>query len=201
MNVIGLYVPGTSLVHRLPAGLKLALLVAAAAASFVVDRPIIAAAALMAVVALFGVAQIPWGTALSQIRPVLWFAVPLFAFHAIVSGWGRAVVVVGTLVALVLLAALVSLTTRVSDLCDAVVRLASPLRRLGVDVDRLGLLVALGVRAVPVMVGLAQEVREAQRARGRTASPAAYVLPVVLRALRHAERQGDALLARGVDEG
>jgi biotin transport system permease protein len=50
------------------------------------------------------------------------------------------------------------------------------------------------------MVTIAHEVRDAQRARGASASPAAYVLPIVLRALRHADRQAEALVARGLDD-
>lgn len=200
MSTVGLYVPGSSLLHRLPAGLKLALLVVVAGLSVLVRAPWQVAVALVVVLALFVVARIPWRTVLAQARPVLWFLVPLFVFHAVVSGWSRAAVVVGTILALVLFAALVSLTTRVSALCDVVVRAASPLRRIGIDPERLGLLVALAIRAVPVLVTLAQEVRDAQRARGVSASPTAYVLPIVLRSLRHADRQAEALVARGMDD-
>ncbi len=56
------------------------------------------------------------------------------------------------------------------------------------------------MRAVPVMIGLAGEVRDAQRARGAGASPAAYVVPLVVRALRHSDRLAEALVARGVDD-
>ncbi len=200
MTTLGLYVPGRSAIHRLPAGAKLALLLVAAAASGFVDDPRLAGLAVAVVLGLFVVAGIDARTTLAQVRPLAWFALPLGAFHAVVNGWEQAVQVVGTLLALVLLAALVSLTTRVSDMCDTVVRTASPLQRLGLDTERLGLLVGLGIRAVPVIVGLAQEVREAQRARGGSSSPTAFLLPVVLRALRHADRQAEALLARGLDD-
>lgn len=200
MTTIGLYVPGTSVLHRIPAGAKLLLLVVLAGLSVLVTRPNEVAAALAVVVLLFVVTGLGWRRMLGQLRPVLWFAVPLFVFHTVVSGWARAVVVVGVILVLVLLAALVTLTTRVSALCDAVVRAAAPLRRVGVDPERLGLLVALGIRAVPVLVTIAQEVRDAGRARGASASPTAYVLPIVLRSLRHADRQAEALFARGLDD-
>lgn len=197
---LGLYVPGRSVLHRMPAVGKLLLLAIAAVASAFVSGPRPAIIAVVVVLGLFVVAEIDARTTWAQARPIAWFAVPLAAFHLLITGWEQAVRVVGTLVALVLLAALVSVTTRVTDMCDAVVRAASPLRRLGVDTERLGLLVGFGIRAVPVMVGLAQEVREAQRARGASASPTAFLLPVVLRALRHADRQAEAMLARGLDD-
>jgi biotin transport system permease protein len=53
---------------------------------------------------------------------------------------------------------------------------------------------------VPVVVGIAEEVRDAQRARGLRGSPRAYAVPLVIRALRHADALGEALAARGVDD-
>jgi biotin transport system permease protein len=155
---------------------------------------------LLAVGVLYAVAQIPWRTALAQARPIAWFAAGLAVFQLVVSGWERAVLVVGGLLGLVLLAALVSLTTRTTAVVDAVVVGAGPLRRVGVDPERLGLLVALAVRAVPVVIALAREVREAQLARGVSMSPTAFVVPLVVRSLRHADHLADALVARGIDD-
>jgi biotin transport system permease protein len=108
--------------------------------------------------------------------------------------------VVGVLTALVLLAALVTLTTRTTDLVDALVAACRPLRVVRVDPERIGLMVALGIRCVPVVVGLAEEVREAQRARGLTASPRAFAVPLLVRSLRHADALGEALMARGLED-
>ena len=168
MTTLGLYTPGDSVLHRLPAAAKLAALVAAAALSLVAS-PSAAIAGLLAVLGLYVVAGMDRRTILDNLRPVLWFAVPLFAVQWWLDGWPRATQVAGTLAAVVLLAALVTLTTRVTELTDVVVRVAGPLRRVGVDPERLALLVSLGIRAVPVMVGLAQGVREAQLARGASA--------------------------------
>jgi len=200
VTTLGLYVPGNSPLHRMPASAKLLLLVAAAIGSLFVTGPYAALAACALVLILYAVARIPWRVLLVQARPIAWFGVPLLAFHVIVNGGARAVAVVGMFVALILLAALVTLTTRVVDLTDVVVRGVRPLRRLGVDPERVGLLVALGIRAVPVMVTLAAEVRDARRARGGAGGPSAYLVPLVLRALRQADRVGEALVARGAGE-
>jgi biotin transport system permease protein len=53
---------------------------------------------------------------------------------------------------------------------------------------------------VPVVVGLAEEVRDAQRARGLAASPRAFAVPLIVRSLRHADALGEALAARGLDD-
>jgi biotin transport system permease protein len=59
-------------------------------------------------------------------------------------------------------------------------------------------MLTLGIRCVPVVVGLAEEVREAQLARGLGSSPRAFAVPLIVRSLRHADALGEALVARGV---
>jgi biotin transport system permease protein len=141
------------------------------------------------------------GRALSvQVRPLRWLVVVLASFQWLTSGWANAVVVTGRLVLAVALAALVTLTTRVVDLLGFLEWLLGPLRRLGVDPERVALVLALAIRAVPVVAGLAGEVRDAQRARGLAASPRAYAVPLVVRTLRHADALGEALIARGLDD-
>lgn len=200
MSSLGLYLPGSSPIHRARAGRKLLVLIAAGVGSVFLDHPWQVGAAVALVLGGYRAARVPMRTALGQVRPLVWILGAIAVFHVVVSGWERAVVFVGVIVALVLLAALVTLTTRTSDMVDAVVHGLGPLRRVGVQPERLGLLLALGVRSVPVVVGLAEEVRDAQRARGLTASPRAFAVPLIVRSLRHADALGDALVARGVDD-
>ncbi len=200
MSPLGLYVPGASLLHRAPAGLKLSAMVLAGLGSILLDAPGEVGVAMLLVVALYGVAGVSWRTMLAQLRPLLWVGVVTAGFHVVVNGWERAVVAVGVIATLVLLAALVTLTTRTTALVDAVVVACGPLRVVRVDPERIGLLIALGVRCVPVVVGLAQDVRDAQRARGLTASPRAFAVPLLVRSLRHADALGEALAARGLDD-
>lgn len=200
MSTFAVYLPGHSALHRIPAGAKLVGLAVVAMLSVLLRQPWQVGVLLAGVAALYAVAGIPWPAALDQARPIAWFAAGVAVFQLVVSGWERAVVVVGGLVGLVLLAALVSLTTRTTAVVDAVVAGAAPLRRVGVDPERLGLLVALAVRAVPVVADLARGVREAQLARGAATSPTAFVVPIVVRSLRHADQLADALVARGLDD-
>ena len=200
MSTIGLYLPGGSVLHRAPAGAKLVALVLAGAASVLLDDVWQVVVALGVVTVGYGVAGIPLRTAVAQLRPLVWVAGVAAVFHVLVNGWERAVVVLGVIALLVLLAALVTLTTRTTDLVDALVTGCRPLRRVGVDPERVGLLLALGIRCVPVVVGLAEQVREAQRARGLGASPRAFVVPLIVRSLRHADALGEALVARGVED-
>jgi len=198
MSGLGLYVPGDSPLHRAPAGLKLALL--AVAAVVALWSPVALAALGLLAVAGFVVARVPWRVAWDQLVPVLWFAVPLLGFQWLFAGWSRAVVVVGQLVVLVLLAALITLTTRVLAMVATFEWVLSPLARVGVRPDRVGLVLALTVRCVPLVAQTYQQAREAQRARGLEWSAVALVVPMIVRLLKKADAIGEALAARGLDD-
>ena len=200
MSPLGLYVPGDSPVHRARAGVKLVAMVVAGIGSVFLDHAWQVPVALAVVLLGYAVAGLEPRVVAGQLRPLLWIGLVTAGFHVVVTGWERAVVVVGMLAVLVLLAALVTLTTRTTDLVDAVVVACRPLRVLRVDPERVGLVIALGIRCVPVVTGLAGDVRDAQRARGLTASPRAFAVPLIVRSLRHADALGEALAARGMDD-
>ncbi|WP_194836843.1 energy-coupling factor transporter transmembrane protein EcfT [Nocardia sp. XZ_19_369] len=199
--MIGLYRPGDSLLHRLPAGVKLLLLIVSiVAATVLVRSPIQVGMVGVVVAGLFALARIPFGVAVAQLRPMVWMLLIIAVFQVLITSPARAVVVCGVLLISVALAALVTLTTRVTDLLDTVTRALGPLRRIGVDPERVGLLLALAIRCVPLLAGIVHEVGEARRARGLQWSMTALVTPVLVRALRTADAMGDALAARGVDD-
>ncbi|MFI6046691.1 energy-coupling factor transporter transmembrane component T family protein [Nocardia sp. NPDC051321] len=199
--MIGLYRPGDSLLHRMPAGAKLLLLIVSiVAATVFVRNPIEVGIVAAAVAGLFAFARIPVEVAVAQLRPMVWMLLIIAVFQVLISTPARAVVVCGVLLISVALAALVTLTTRVTDLLDTVTRALGPLRRFGVDPDRVGLLLALAIRCVPLLAGIVHDVAEARRARGLQWSMTALATPVLVRALRTADAMGDALAARGVDD-
>lgn len=199
--MIGLYRPGTSFLHRLPAWVKLLLLIISiVTATVVVRTPTQVGIVAALVAALFLLARIPVKVALAQLRPIIWMLLIIGVFQVIITSPARAVVVCGVLLISVALAALVTLTTRVTDMLDTVTRALGPLRRFGVDPDRIGLMLALAIRCIPILATIVHEVAEARKARGLQWSMTALVTPVLVRALRTADAMGDALVARGVDD-
>ncbi len=198
--VLGLYLPGDSVLHRAPAGAKLVALAIVAVAvlrTSTVDALGLAAATTLAVAAL---AHIPFRTCLAQLRPVCWFALPLLGFQWLTAGPTRAAVVVGQLLVLVLVAALVTLTTQVTAMLDAFEGALRPLERFGVSPTRVGLVLALTVRCIPLVAQTYAEARQAQRSRGLERSPVALAVPLVVRLLKKADALGAALAARGLDD-
>jgi biotin transport system permease protein len=196
----GSYLPGDSVLHRAGAGLKLGVLAVGLLLLGVFRSPwTVAAGAVLTLAA--GVAsglgtRVLW----AQVRPVLLVTLLVGAVQVWLAGPLPAAMVVGWMLVAVLAAGLVTVTTPVPDLLDAVVATTRPLRRFGVDPERVALVLALAVRSVPVIAGLARDVHEARLARGAERSLRAFAVPLVIRTVRYADRLGEALIARGVDD-
>lgn len=196
--MIALYAPGNGILHRLPAGAKLAGL-ALVAMALSLSRPGVAGTfvVLAVVSALYPAARLPWRLLARAWWRLRWLAVVLGAALWVFVSAGAAVEGVGRIVALVLLADLVTRSTRMGDLLDVLQTLLRPLRRIGVDPDAVALTVSLTIAMVPVVAGLAAQVRDAQRARGIRPGPRT-ALPLLVLTMRHADDVGDALAARGL---
>ncbi|NLA30116.1 MAG: energy-coupling factor transporter transmembrane protein EcfT [Propionibacterium sp.] len=201
INTLGLYRQGSSVLHRVSAWAKLiGLVVLGAASIWLQSRWWLVLAVLGLVVVGYLVAGFPVGLMFKQLRPMIWLLVFIAVMNWWSFDWQRGIAVPGMIATLVAAAGLVTLTTPMSALIDVVVRAVGPLRRFGVDPERVGLTLMLGIRCVPVVAGLASEVREAQIARTATHSFRAFAVPLLVRALRDADAIGDALVARGFDD-
>ncbi|MGW1074425.1 energy-coupling factor transporter transmembrane component T family protein [Streptomyces sp. NPDC002537] len=185
-------------VHALPAGVKLLILFAAGTSLFFVHSVAVLGAAVAGVGLCYALARVPWRTAVRQLLTVLPFAVSLLAVQWLLSGWETAVGVGLRIVVLVMLANLVTLTTRTSAMIAAIETALRPLAPLGVRPERVGLVVAMTIRFIPVIKEQADQVRAAQRARGVERSTL-FLAPLLVKTLRLADGLGEALDARGVD--
>ena len=195
------YQPGNSLLHRLPAGWKILLVcLLIVAVSVMVREPWHVLPALAMTVALYAIGRIPPRAAWDQVRPVLPMLIAILALQWIVADLDTALRVTGALLVAVAVAGLVALTTRVSEMLDAVTRAAGPLRHVGASPDRVALVLVLTIRAIPLLARQLRQVTEARKARGLGMSIRALVVPTVLGALTTADQLGDALAARGVDD-
>lgn len=197
---IGLFHPGSSVLHRLPAGAKLAGMLAAIVGLLLLRSPWQLGVAAVAVAGLYSLGRIPVRLAWSQLRPLRYLLILVAALQLLLANWQTAVVVCGTLLLAVAIAALVTLTTRVTAMLDLCVRLLRPLRRVGIDPDRVGLVLAMAIRCIPLVAGIVTAVGEARKARGLGFSLTALAAPTVIRCLRSADALGEALAARGVDD-
>lgn len=200
MTMLGQYRARDSILHRLPAGAKLIGLVVVIVA-VVVPPPTWWGLGAGAVVVIAGylVGRLGLAELWRQILAVRWLIVFIVVVPLIFLPIPTVLATAARVVIVLLLAAIVTLTTRTTEILDAVERALRPLRRFGVNPDRIGLMLALTIRTVPVIAGLAGELRDAQRARMGRLSVKAFVVPLLVQSLRHADDTADALAARGVE--
>jgi biotin transport system permease protein len=202
---LALYVPRASPVHRAPAGLKLLALAGLAVLVFAVPTLLMAAGTLVGVV-LVGtlVARLPIALLVRQARAVAVWVVAIVAVHAIATDWLTGVGTALRLLALVLAAAVVTATTRVTAMVAVVERVCGPLRWVGVRPARIGLVLAMALRFIPLVAERADRIREAQAARGGRVrglrALTTTVVPLLVQVLQLAHTVSEALDARGADE-
>ncbi|KQZ04848.1 hypothetical protein ASD19_02145 [Microbacterium sp. Root53] len=196
--MISLYRPGSSPLHRMPAGAKLALgAVLAVAVSVWPHTAVTATVTLAAVFGLFALAgfgPLEW---LRQVWAIRWIVAFVAVMQLVFSGPLEAYITTVRIAAVVLLAALLTITTRTSDLLEALQTVLAPLRRFGVDPWRVAFTLSLTIALVPVIADFLRRIREAQRARGVRLGFRA-VVPLLVMSLRHADDVADALSARGI---
>lgn len=196
--MISLHIPGDGPLHRLPAGAKLAALaVSALALSLLRLTAPGVLAALIVACALYPVAGLPWSSLASAWWRLRWLIAVLAGALWVFVSAGEAMVSTGRVVALLLLAELVTRTTRMGDLMEALRRALGPLRRFGIDPEAVAMTLSLTIAMIPVIAAFAGQVREAQLARGVRLGPRA-ALPLLVMTMRHADDVGDALVARGL---
>jgi biotin transport system permease protein len=192
-------------VHRTPAGWKLLGLAGLSVLVFALPSlPVVAGTLAGVVVVGLGAARLPVAVLGRQARAVLWWLVALFVLHALVTDVLTGAVTALRLLALVLAAAVVTATTRVTEMVAVVERVCGPLRWVGVRPARIGLVIAMALRFLPLISERADRIREAQAARGGSARGVrgltTTVVPLLVQVLQLAHTVSEALDARGADD-
>jgi biotin transport system permease protein len=164
--------------------MKTIALLVACTAIFLIDRVAVAGLVLAGVLLLYRVAGLEMRLAFAQLRPALWVLALLLAVQVLLDHWTTGVLVAIRLAALLLLASLLTRTTRSS---------------IGVNPGKVGLAISLALRFIPVLAVITVEVREAQRTRGLEGSVLAVAVPVVVRTLKMADDIAAAIEARSYD--
>ncbi|EKP94879.1 energy-coupling factor transporter transmembrane component T family protein [Thermaerobacter subterraneus] len=224
--LVGQYVPGESLVHRLDPRTKIALLAGYTVVLFLVREW--AAYGLLAALVLAGtlVAGLPLAYLVAGLRPMAWLAALTLVLN-LVAVPGDPLVHLGPLVAtrqglelglrlavrlllLVAAASLLTLTTSPIALTDG---LEALLRRLGrrVPAHELAMMMTIALRFIPTLAEEADRIMKAQLARGarfhrggpvqRLRALVPLLVPLFVSAFRRADDLALAMEARGYRGG
>jgi biotin transport system permease protein len=136
---------------------------------------------------------------LKLLQPLLPLLVVVGSVQAASGGWNAGAVVTMRLLAMVLLADLVSMTTTMSALMEVLAPVLRLLRPLGVNPRKMALAVALVLRFMPVLLARWRAREEACKARTCRRVPPRLGAAFVADTLRLADRVAEALDARGFD--
>lgn len=200
----GRYRPGTTVVHRLPPGLKMAMVVllgglCVALRWWPASVTLVLVAAMLVLLSGVGITEglrLPW---------LVWFGIAVPAMYPLFFGNPLdAVVTAGNLLGTLWLARMLTLTTAPMQLLDALVAAARPLDWTGIGSERFALAVMIMVNAVPHL--LAALDHQGQLLRARRVNPwwpgnwPLRLAPVVIEAVAHAQAMARAMAARGLGE-
>ncbi|WP_025900174.1 energy-coupling factor transporter transmembrane component T family protein [Sneathiella glossodoripedis] len=189
------YYPSGSIVHRLSAGVKLAALIIFGTLIFTVEDLAGLGFCGVFLVAFFCIAQIPLRVAYRQLKPALFLLLLIFIAQYFMVGFEIAVFVVVRFSILILAAGLVTVTTRVSEMVEAIEAGLRPLAKW-VAIEKVSLAITLAIRFIPVLGEIVHEVRDAQKVRGMDRNIIAVLLPTIIRTLKMATEVAEALDAR-----
>lgn len=189
--------PVTTPLHRLPAGLKLALLAVLTVVLFRLTSPLALAAALAGIAGLHLAFGRPFAAhALRMLRPLWPFVAVVAVWHLWTGEALQGAAILLRMLAAVAAANLVTMTTRLSDMLAAIEWIARPLAPV-LPPRRLALAVALVIRFIPTLSDRMQAIRQAWAARSPRRPGWRVLVPATLAALDDADHAAEALRARG----
>lgn len=196
----GGYLAMKSPLHRLPAGAKLIGLALVSIVILPVTDPRLLGLALAAVLAAYASLGRRGLARLFNWVPLL----PLLLLIGVLQAWAVSVPAAASsvlrILVMVLIADLVTLSTRLEDMMDALGVVLRPLAVLGLDPRRLSLAVALVLRFVPVLAAQWQARTEAWRARSPRRPRLVLLVAFLAGALKSADQVAEALDARGFSQ-
>ncbi len=220
---LGQFYPGESSIHRLDPRTKLCGALALMAVLVWVKTLPLFFFMLATVAVLVRVSHVPPHLLLNNLKAFRLILIITFAAHACFTP-GEAVVIAGftvpgptweglfqgavfslRLVVIMLIAALLMLTTAPLDVSDGIERLLKPLERFGLPAHELAMMMVIALRFIPTLVEEADRLQKAQAARGadftgnpirRVRKMTALLVPLMLSAFRRAEELAVAMESR-----
>lgn len=226
--IFGQYVDKKSIIHQLDPRTKLLIVMALMiAALFLTSLASYVMLALM-VAAAIAASRLPASYIIRGLKPVWLIVIATSVFHLFLTQGGEALIRLGPLsiyetgvfkaititvriVLMLAMATLLTLTTKLSDLTSAIEALLSPLRRIGVPVQEIAMMITFTIRFIPILMQETDKIMKAQRARGvdfssghifrRLLSFIPVIVPVLMLAFQKAESASQAIEARGYRPG
>ena len=220
---LGQYFPGNSIIHRLDPRAKLIMLVVYIVALFMAKGFVSYALLLAFLVTVIKVSAIPVKSIVRGMKPLVMILVftgilnlfftqegkVLVDFGAVVittGGLSRAVMMVVRILMLITCTFLLTYTTSPISLTDGLEALMNPLKKIGVPVHELSMMMCIALRFIPTLIEETDKIMCAQKARGadfengslmeRAKALVPILVPLFIGAFRRADELATAMECR-----
>ncbi|CDQ41390.1 energy-coupling factor transporter transmembrane component T family protein [Virgibacillus salexigens] len=226
--VIGQYVPGNSLIHRLDPRTKITIIFFFVFIVFFANN--FWSYAILTVFALASLftSRVPIRFILKGLMPVWFLIIFTFILHMVVTKEGTPVFNIFTFTVysggilqgfaismrfflLILVTSLLTLTTTPIEITDAIEELLHPLKKVRFPVHELALMMSISLRFIPTLLQETEKISKAQASRGvdfrtgpikeRVQAVVPLLVPLFVSAFKRAEELAMAMEARGYQGG
>ncbi|MDR2833828.1 MAG: energy-coupling factor transporter transmembrane protein EcfT [Streptococcaceae bacterium] len=226
--ILGRFIPGNSLIHRLDPRTKLISTFYFILIIFLANNW--QSYALLTLVSLLAIAisKIPWGFFLKGLRPMIVLILFTVALQVLFTSGGQVFFRLGPIsitqfglingafifvrfVLIIFISTLLTLTTSPLSLSDALENILRPLRVVKFPVHELSLMLSIALRFVPTLMDETEKIMNAQRARGvdfgegsliqKMKAIVPLLIPLFVSSFKRADDLADAMEARGYQGG
>ena len=227
----GQYYSSNSVIHRADPRMKIVLMVALIVFIFISKNMLALGLSALFVLAVLLISKVPLKLYLKNLKailPILIFTAAINAFYddgtatALVSIWKlsvtdvglyRAVFMAARIILLIFISSVLTYTTTPNDLTDALEKLFSPLKFLGLKsaVHTLAMMMTIALRFIPTLVEEAEKIMNAQKARGadfesgslkdRAKALIPILIPLLISSVRRAYELAEAMECRCYNGG
>lgn len=226
--ILGRYIPGNSMIHRLDPRSKLLAMFAFLLLIFWANNLITNVLIIAFVFAMVLLSQIRLSFFINGLKPmigiilfttffqvfftpgasVLW---EFWIFKVSIEGLRQALIIFIRFVLIIFFSTLLTLTTTPLSLADGIESGLAPLKRLKVPVHEIGLMLSMSLRFVPTLMDDTTRIMNAQRARGvdfnegnliqKVKSVIPILIPLFASSFKRADALATAMEARGYQGG
>ncbi|MGM0862856.1 cobalt ABC transporter permease [Bacillus atrophaeus] len=226
--IIGKYVPGSSLVHRLDPRTKLITIFMFVCIVFFANNALTYALLGVFTFGVVSLTRVPLHFLLKGLKPIIWIVLFTFLLHILMTREGPVLIDLGLIkiyqgglvqgifislrfVYLILITTLLTLTTTPIEITDGMEQLLHPFKKVKLPVHELALMMSISLRFIPTLMEETDKIMKAQMARGvdftsgpfkdRVKAIVPLLVPLFVSAFKRAEELAVAMEARGYQGG
>ncbi len=192
------YIQGSSFLHKLKAGYKLAALLFIVTFLYLWPYQIIALSVTYGFFTFLVFAnRLPWQIIIAYMRPFFIFLAYITLAFAFFQSWQMALFYGLRIIIMIAFSTLLLLTTTTIEMQDFLFKLFQILKYIRINPQYPTMAVILTLRAVPQIGGVIESLVEARKARGLKARRYLIILPAIIQIIIIAKNLSTALEARG----